>query len=116
MIFRHQAQRQRSKSTYKNYDKTEQNTGTLNLRHTFGVYTPSLTLAYMQNFMTVPVNSGLELINRPFGYINFNNDINLSNGFLFNAEYSYTGRGTAGFFLFETHAHIQRTCSENILE
>lgn len=101
------------KSTYKNYDKTEQIQALLNLRHTFGVYTPSLTLAYMQNFMTVPVNSGLELINRPFGYINFNNDINLSNGFLFNAEYSYTGRGTAGFFLFEpTHtfnARVQKT-------
>ncbi|GEM_PF-2358831 len=85
----------------------------LNLRHTFGVYTPSLTLAYMQNFMKVSTNKGLENITKPFGYIDFNSDINLENGFLFNLQYTYTGAGTAGFLTFEPmhvfNARIQKT-------
>lgn len=92
------------KSTWINYDKSEQIQALLNLRHTFIFYTPSLTLAYMQNFMIVPSNNGLKHIDKPFAYINFNNDLDLSNGFLFNVEYTYTGRGTTGFFYFEpTH-------------
>lgn len=100
------------KSTYKNFDKAELIQAVLNLRHTFGFYTPSLTLAYMQNYMTVPVNNELKQINKPFGYINFNNDFDLTNGFLFNVEYTYTGRGTTSFFYFDpTHvfnARIQK--------
>ena len=100
------------KSTYKNFDKAELIQAVLNLRHTFGFYTPSLTLAYMQNYMTVPVNNELKQINKPFGYINFNNDFDLTNGFLFNVEYTYTGRGTTSFFYFQpTHvfnARIQK--------
>lgn len=108
------------KSTWANYDKTEQLQALLNLRHTFGFYTPSLTLAYMQNFMTVPTNNGMEHIKKPFEYINFNNDFDLLNGFLFNAEYSYTGRGTAGFLYFEpTHifnARVQKTFLDKKLQ
>lgn len=92
------------KSTYINYDKAELIQALVNLRHTFNFYTPSLTLALMENFMTVPVNGELIQINKPFGYINFNNDFEFKKGFLLNVEYIYTGPGTTGFFYFKpTH-------------
>lgn len=108
------------KNTFRNYDNAQQIQAVLNLRHTFGFYTPSLTVAYMQNFMDVATDKGVRHINKPFGYINFNNDFDLSSGFLFNAEYIYTGRGTAGFLYFEpTHvfnARIQKTFLKNSLQ
>lgn len=108
------------KTTWLNYDKTEQLQALLNLRHTFRFYTPSLTLAYTQNFMAVPTNNGIKHINKPFGYVNFNNDFDFSNGFFFNAEYSYTGRGTAGFLYFEPlhifNARVQKTFMDKKLQ
>jgi len=63
--------------------------------------------------MKVSTNKGLENITKPFGYIDFNSDINLENGFLFNLQYTYTGAGTAGFLTFEPmhvfNARIQKT-------
>lgn len=108
------------RNTYKNYDKAEQIQALLNLRHRFGFYNPSLTLAYMQNFMVVQTNNAIKHINKPFGYLNFNNNFDLSNGFLFNVEYIYTGSGTAGFLYFQpTHvfnASVQKTFLKNSLQ
>lgn len=92
------------KSTWTNYDKMQRLQAVLNFRHTYGVYTPSLTLGYTQSFLDVPVNNMTERINKPFGYINFNNDIVLSNDFLFNAEYTFNGGGTFGaLYIGQTH-------------
>lgn len=108
------------KNTWTNYDNQQRVQAVLNLRHTFGIYTPSFTLAYTQNFIDVPVNNTIERINKPFGYINFNNDISLSNGFLFNAEYTFNGGGTFGaLYIGQTHvfnARVQKTFFKDKLQ
>ncbi len=108
------------KSTWTNYDNMQRLQAVLNLRHTFGVYTPSLSLAYTQNFLDVLVNNSIERINKPFGFINFNNDIALPNGFLFNAEYTFNGGGTFGaLYAGQTHvfnARIQKTFLKDKLQ
>lgn len=108
------------KSTWTNYDNQQRLQAVLNLRHTFEFYTPSLTLAYTQNFLDVPVNNTIKRINKPFGYINFNNDFDFSNGFLFNAEYSFNGGGTFGaLYIGKTHvfnARVQKTFFKDKLQ
>lgn len=97
------------KSTYNNYNNTQQARAILNLQHSFDVYMPSLTLGYMQNFIKVSTSNGMERISNPFGYANFSNDFKFSNGLIFNIEYTYRGAGTHGFLYFKpTHIFNSR--------
>lgn len=108
------------KSTYANYDKAQKIQAVLNLRHTFSFYTPSLTVAYMQNFINVPSNNIAKQVSKPFLYLNFDNNFSFSHGWTFNIEYTYTGEGTSGFLYFKpTHVfstRIQKTFMDEKLQ
>ena len=83
--------------TWQNFDKAQNVTATLNLQHTFGFYKPSLTLAYIQNFMTVETYKGQNDVSKPIAYILLDNTFQLPADILFNIEYNYTSSGSSSF-------------------
>jgi hypothetical protein len=99
--------------TWQNFDKAQNVTATLNLQHTFGFYKPSLTLAYIQNFMTVETYKGQNDVSKPIAYILLDNTFQLPADILFNIEYNYTSSGSSSFLVFEpkhiVNARIQKT-------
>ena len=93
-------------STWTNYKKEQTFDAMVNIHPHFGIYEPSLTLAYTRRFMDFDALDGIKMKNEPLYYAKFNNDIKLPKGFLLNAEYIYNGGGSAQIYQLEDRHRI----------
>ncbi|WP_418895228.1 TonB-dependent receptor domain-containing protein [Limibacterium fermenti] len=92
-------------NTWKNFDKQQQFSGELNLRHRFGIYEPSLTAMFQKNIQKVNSIEGDIIINKPIYFFQWNNDFRLPHKWLLNVEYFYRSEGSYQFFTFRA-GHI----------
>lgn len=87
-------------NTWRNFDKQQQFSGVLNLRHRFGFYEPSFTAMFQKNIQKVNAVEGNIVVDKPIYMLQWNNDIHLPKDFLLNIEYQYRSEGSYQFFTF----------------
>lgn len=91
-------------NTWRNFDKQQQFSGVLNLRHRFGFYEPSFTAMLQKNIQKVNAVEGNIVVDNPIYMLQWNNYIHLPKNFLLNIEYLYRSEGSYQFFTFRpTH-------------
>lgn len=102
-------------STWRNYDKQQQLSAVLNLRHRFGFYEPSLTGMYRQYIQKVESIDGELSVDKPYWSINLENNFHLPAGWLANVEYSYASSGSFQWFTFQAQHNMNISISKTFL-
>lgn len=102
-------------ATWRNYDKQQQLSAVLNLRHRFGFYEPSLTGMYRQYIQQVESTDGILSVDKPFWTATFENNFHLPKGWLANIEYSYLSSGSSQWFTFREEHNMNVSISKMFL-
>lgn len=88
-------------STWDNFDKARFLRATLNLRHTFNIWTPSLTLGFIKPYMENEYNGVTTTYNKPNYYVSSNNYFKLPFDYTLSANYYYNHGGSQRIFEFK---------------
>ena len=102
--------------TWKNFDKQQQLSAVINLRHRFNWYEPSLTGMFQKNIMKVESEGERIAIDRPLWYIMFENNLHLPKNWLVNMEYTYQSKGTSQWFTFREEHNLNVNISKMLLK
>lgn len=114
-MYNHPRKSEVSVYTWRNYDKQQQLSAVLNLRHRFGFYEPSLTGMYRQNILKVESIDGKLSVDKPFGMITFENNFHLPAGWLVNIEYNYESSGSIQWYTFHAQHNMNVGISKTFL-
>lgn len=93
-MYSHPQKPEVSVNTWRNYDKQQQLSAVINLRHRFGFYEPSLTGMYRQCIQKVESIDGELSVDKPTWIVTFENNFHLPKNWLVNLEYNYTSSGS----------------------
>lgn len=114
-MYAHPQQPEISIATWRNYDKQQQLSAVINLRHRFGFYEPSFTGMYRQYIQKVEAIEGTLSVDKPIWIINFENNFHLPKGWLANVEYSYQSSGSSQWFTFRAQHNMNVSISKTFL-
>ena len=102
--------------TWKNFDKQQQLSAVINLRHRFHWYEPSLTGMFQKNILKVESEGERLAVDRPLWYVMFENNLHLPKNWLINMEYTYQSKGTSQWFTFREQHNLNLSISKMLLK
>ncbi|WP_455672615.1 TonB-dependent receptor domain-containing protein [Phocaeicola sp.] len=111
-MYTHPQKPEISINTWRNYDKQQQLSAVVNLRHRFGFYEPSLTGMYRQYIQKVESIDGLLSVDKPSWIVTFENNFHLPKDWLANVEYTYNSTNSYQWFTFREQHNMNISLSK----